>query len=248
MSLSGLGLTPYERKIYRALLSFGKMDAKAISEHSGVPPTAVYPNVKTLVAKELVSQYDAEPKEFEAVEPTVGLKRFRFKQEKILRKETEDSVTELQALYDGQTIPIEGRTPVTVTQGLESSRDFTVSQLETVSKTMYIFDWQFRSKSKRTQFANMFGQLLKRKIDLRIILPVVNENVQFMMDHVPGLRKCIRLYDVNNYSVVIYDDTAAKITLMKGTSNRYNIHIHDPDFSVGLKEFFLLVWDKAKKI
>ena len=55
--LRKIGLTPYETKIYQVLLSYGRLGAKEIAERSKVPPTAVYPNLKSLISKNLIQKF-----------------------------------------------------------------------------------------------------------------------------------------------------------------------------------------------
>ena len=74
--LKRLGLSPYEIKIYTSLLQYGRMSAREIADKSGVPPTAVYPNLKRLVSRNFVQELSGELSYFEPVDPAVVIPAF----------------------------------------------------------------------------------------------------------------------------------------------------------------------------
>jgi len=74
--LRNLGLTKYESAVYSDLIKNGKSEAKDISRRSKIPPTAVYPFLKSLIEKELIQQVKGEISLFEAPPPESALKVF----------------------------------------------------------------------------------------------------------------------------------------------------------------------------
>ena len=66
-ALRELGLTKYECAVYTALLESGELSAKKVAEHSKVPPTAVYPNLLSLVEKRLVQRMKGKVSTFACI-------------------------------------------------------------------------------------------------------------------------------------------------------------------------------------
>lgn len=71
--LRRLGLTQYETRIYCTLIARGTLSAQEIAEHSKVPPTAVYPNIKSLLDKKLIQQFSGKVRAFEALNPELAI-------------------------------------------------------------------------------------------------------------------------------------------------------------------------------
>lgn len=75
-SLSDLGLSDYEVRVYRALLESGPATAKELSRTSGVPMGRIYDVLNGIEAQHLVrSQTASRPKKYVAVEPEAALDR-----------------------------------------------------------------------------------------------------------------------------------------------------------------------------
>lgn len=65
-----IGLSGYESKVYNALVSYGPMDAKRISERAGVPKNRVYDTIQSLSRKGFIEYKYGVPKLYIAVNPT----------------------------------------------------------------------------------------------------------------------------------------------------------------------------------
>src|SRR3989338_6648044 len=102
--LRKLGLSPYEMKIYVALLKHGRMPAREIAEKSTVPPTAVYPNLKKLVGKNLVQKFSGENAFFEAVEPNIAIPAFIQQRKKSLEEMENKLVQEAMSLSQNKLV------------------------------------------------------------------------------------------------------------------------------------------------
>lgn len=75
-SLSDLGLTSYEERAYRALLTIGTGTAATVATESGVPKGRIYDALGGLRSRGLVREQTAgEPKRYAPVEPEIAVDR-----------------------------------------------------------------------------------------------------------------------------------------------------------------------------
>ncbi|ELZ54520.1 MULTISPECIES: TrmB family transcriptional regulator [Halorubrum] len=89
-SLRDLGLSSYEDRAYRGLLSLGTGTAAAVAEESGVPKGRVYDALGGLESRGLVRvQTDREPKRYAPVEPAVAVDRLVETKRRELRQRIE---------------------------------------------------------------------------------------------------------------------------------------------------------------
>jgi sugar-specific transcriptional regulator TrmB len=87
--LGELGLSSYEEKAYRALLSLGSASAREVSDASGVPRGRVYDVLNGLESRELVRAGAGDPTTYAAVEPEVAVDRLLAERKRHLRARAE---------------------------------------------------------------------------------------------------------------------------------------------------------------
>lgn len=73
--LGELGLSSYEEKSYRTLLSLGRATATELAEASGVPKGRIYDVLNGLAARDIVRAIETDPRSYEAVAPDVAADR-----------------------------------------------------------------------------------------------------------------------------------------------------------------------------
>ncbi|WP_459194307.1 TrmB family transcriptional regulator [Halosimplex sp. J119] len=73
--LGELGLSSYEEKVYRALLSLGSATAQQVSEASGVPMGRIYDVLNGLDARDIVRSQSTDPTTYAAVDPETAVDR-----------------------------------------------------------------------------------------------------------------------------------------------------------------------------
>ncbi|WP_415378826.1 TrmB family transcriptional regulator [Halosimplex sp. TS25] len=73
--LGELGLSSYEEKVYRALLSLGSATAQEVSEASDVPMGRIYDVLNGLDARDVVRSQSTEPTTYAAVDPEEAVER-----------------------------------------------------------------------------------------------------------------------------------------------------------------------------
>lgn len=70
-NLGELGLSSYEEKSYRTLLSLGRATATELAEASDVPKGRIYDVLNGLAARDIVRPIETDPRTYEAVAPDV---------------------------------------------------------------------------------------------------------------------------------------------------------------------------------
>ena len=94
------GLNLYEVKIWTALLSRGTSTAGELSEISDVPRSRAYDVLESLEKKGFIMMKLGKPINYFAVEPAEVVERAK----KLLKKEAEDSVKQLEGLKGGELL------------------------------------------------------------------------------------------------------------------------------------------------
>ena len=91
--------------------------------------------------------------------------------------------------------------------------------------------------------------MLKRKVDVRIILiGGLEKQAQLIKDY-KSMGVKIRYLPLDNFSIFICDGTECKLTLKDRTmSSRFNMHVNDSSLASALQSYFLECWKKAEKI
>ncbi|MEK6900151.1 MAG: helix-turn-helix domain-containing protein [Nanoarchaeota archaeon] len=248
VSFEELGLSPYENKIYTALLEYGRLSAKQIAERSKVPVTAVYPNLKKLMQKNLIQEFSGETAFFEPIDPKVSIPALIQAQKYSLEKLEIGLTSQAMDIYHHKQIA-KAQEVLNVSLGKEASSAIYLDALARAEKTYYILGWTF--KSSRAKFVKLHQLLeaVKRNIDVRIIVtgsedkqwPILEEYIK------QGIN--LRFYPSDNFSLLIADNKECKITLKNPEyDQKFNLHIKDPSLSEALQSYFLSVWDKAEPI
>lgn len=107
-SLKRIGLTDYEISIYLALVSEGAMDARNLSDVSGVPYSRIY-NILSILEKEksfIIKEEESRPSKYHAKSPDEAL---LIAKQQMLKDYEEDSnlvIRELNPIYQSQKSPI----------------------------------------------------------------------------------------------------------------------------------------------
>jgi len=107
-SLKNIGLTDYEISIYISLVSEGPMDARKLSEVSGVPYSRIY-NILSILEKEksfILKEEESRPSKYHAKSPDEAL---LLAKQDLLKSYEEDSnliIRELNPIYQNKKSPI----------------------------------------------------------------------------------------------------------------------------------------------
>lgn len=247
-ALRKAGLTTYESLIYLSLLKFGMSDAQAISTHSSVPKTAVYPNLKHLIAANLVQEVKGKPSWFEALPPEVGLTQF------LERKAAELQTVKQEVLAFVKNIGREKKDAeeekVFLVRGREASKKFYHATITTTMKYLYILGWRSEKIGDKYTFLQGFKNLLKKGVDVRLI--VTGERARLNKTLLRDFKRTgirVRRLGVADLSLMISDSRECKITLKsKELKDKFTIYISDEALAKAMTSYFLDCWNRAEKI
>lgn len=229
-----------------ALLQNGELDAKSISERSTVPPTAVYPNLKSLKAKGLIQELAGKVSVYQALPPEAALSAYVEEQKKSLTGLKEKLVTESEKF----SFPMpEKKETVHLSYGQEFSEQIYLESLSRAKKTYYILGWTFRTiGNKYTNLQKFREKIKKEKLDMRVIITGEAKQKDLILAYLAAGVK-MRYYPLKNFSIFVADEKECKITLKgEDLAHRYNIQILDPNLARALQSYFLQVWAQATEI
>ena len=243
-ALKHFGLTGYEIKIYLSLLRQGNSSAKEISSFSGVPPTAVYPNIKSLVEKGLVKSFSGDVTRFEVVTPSVALKHLAKKKSDELFSIERSLSPQLNNLKNDRIV--KPPDPVELSRGSQASLDLSFRLIDDASKSLYIIGWGFRKVKALHRAIKLFKALGDKNIDARVIFGSRNERTEYLAKECERFGVKARYYDLNNFSMVLSDANECKITLKRSElTERVNIHIIDKHLVDAFNNYALMLWERS---
>ncbi|MFA5797566.1 MAG: helix-turn-helix domain-containing protein [Candidatus Woesearchaeota archaeon] len=245
-ALKKIGLNEYEIKIYEMLLAYGKSNAKKVAEKSTVPPTAVYPNLKSLKKKGLIQEIEAEVMLFEATDPSQAISSYIEKRKDELDNLGKEITTTLEVIKNKEKF-IETPEIITISQGIQSSQQIYFDLFKKTTKSFYAIGWGFLVKKNMYAFLQQLKDMKKRGIDVRLIITSMQEEEATQLHKKTGIE--MKYLDIKNISFTIIDSAECKITLKNPQiGERYNMQIADKDLSKALNDYFLILWKRASKV
>ena len=243
-----IGLNSYESKVYSVLLEYGRLNARKISEYSGVPPTAVYPALDILLSKGLVQKFGGKVSVYESVQPSISLPAL------INKKKTE--LERLKAELVGEAESIRGKKNISpklevikLSIGSEPSRAVYHNLLKSCKKSFYILGWHMYEVKDKYSFLQEFKKAIAHKIEVRMILTGMPKKNWSLVDAYIAAGIKIKYVPLDNFSILIADSKECKITLKSDSlQDKFNVQISDPSLSSALNSYFLSVWKKATDV
>ena len=250
-ALRRLGLTSYEIAVYRALVEHGRLSARDVAKHSLVPPTAVYPNLRSLASKGMVQSIRGEGHEaayFEAIAPDVALPSFVERKNKEFSALASSALPELATLVNAKQLVPE-RQVVSLSYRPEASVAITKEFVRTAAKSLSVLGWRFRSsRSLHIPLADMKA-LVHRGVNVRIIVTGKEFQMREVVRSLVSAGIKVRYLPLDNFSIIVRDGVECKITLKRPRlAERLNIRIEDPDLAGFLGQYFDLLWKRAQPI
>jgi len=247
-SLKSLGITKYEISIYKTLLKNKKLNAQEISKQSGVPPTAVYPNLHSLREKRLIQKIEGDPSIFEIISPKAAINNLIIQRKKSLEALETQAINEATALLSESPAAKE-KEIIKFTKGKTFSTDVYDEAIKKVQKTLYIFGWRFEKVGNRYKYLRNFRTIIKKGVDVRIIVTGKYKKNLELIEAYKKEKIRLKFLPLDNFSILIADSKECKITLKDRTlSEKHNLQILDPSLSQALNSYFLDLWEKAKDI
>ena len=247
MELKTIGLTEYEAKIYKELVKGKKLTAKQLAEQSTVPPTAVYPTLQSLRKKNLIQEFSGEQKQFEALDPKIAIPAYLENKKKILERNSEIILQEIEQLKKEKTIPFQ-KEILSLSLGQKASVTIYENAIKNAKKSVYILGWRMHKIKDKYTFLHHFKEPIKRKVDVRLILTGGSEKAWELIQAYEraGIKIKYLPLEQDKFTMLIIDGEECKITLKDKTlPEKYNIFIHDRSLSLALETYFKDCWKKA---
>ncbi len=247
-SLRKLGLTEYECMLYHALLKQGALTADKLAQHSKVPITAVYPNMRALIEKELVQKISGKTAIFSPLPPALALEKLANRKKKELEEYEKEALQALQSI-EKEEQGEKNKGVLLITEGRDISVKIYTEAAAHARKSYYIMGWRFEKVGDKYSMLHEFKRLIKKSVDVRIILTESqNKQWELIKDYQKeGIK--MRSLPLENFSIFVVDGKECKITLKdRSLPNRFNISILDSSFAKAMESYFLECWKKAKEI
>ena len=246
--LRQLGLTKYETKIYHTLLEYGKLPAQDIAKYSGVPPTAVYPNLKSLITKQLLQEFSGKIKIFAALEPETAFASFVEKKKKELFLLQQNLTLQAKQVQHKKEL-VSRQEVLRLSVGKEASEIIYKNFMSKAKNSLYILGWRMYTVGEKYSWLQRYKQLLQRGVDVRLILTGKPEKQWELIKAYQNTGIKTKYLPLENFSLVICDGKECKITLKsKDLPEKINMHINDKDLAQAMHSYFLMSWEKAGNI
>ncbi|MEK6963289.1 MAG: helix-turn-helix domain-containing protein [Nanoarchaeota archaeon] len=245
-ALKRLGFSDYEVAVYVALVENGRSTARDISKHSSVPPTAVYPNLRSLIRKGFVQHYEGVVSLFEAIPARLSLTHFVDKKLRSLTELKHQAVIDLEALARKKK-SVSCEDPISFFYGVEASDLYILDVCSSAQKMIYILGWKLRKVSTVYKLFKPLKLAAERGVDVRILFARKEGNAEMAAKLCLKTQIKTRYFPFNNFSIILRDGLECKIALKKKElSDQINLMIQDKDLGGALTYYFLTLWKKAK--
>lgn len=262
-TLRDLGLSEYEARVYRALLTTGPTTAKELSRRSDVPKGRIYDVLDALESAEMVrSQESTRPKRYAAVGPEAALSRLMDEK----RREVTEELDRFEDAIDDVVDRLEAREPpdgefYTVAIGPEESVELLTDRLSTATERVdYIvadISGQFDIGALGARVAEEIEDALERGVSVSALATpetvdvapdALNERIAVLLEH-PEYDA--RLLDGLSGSVYLVDQTEVCMTISNPLDPKEPlalIALRSPPLVRSLRDEFEPRWERAEPL
>jgi len=263
-SLRDLGLSEYEARAYRALLSTGPTTAKELSRASDVPMGRIYDVLNSIEQYNLVrSQTASRPKKYVAVEPATALDRLLDDK----KRELEEKADQYESIVDDLADELDAAEPVedqfwTAAVGPEETIDLLLERLAAADSHIVMVSadpapqWDLQAVSEDVNA--QVEDALDRGVSVDLLM--TREMVSSLSEEV-GRRYRETLQQRDDFDVRTHDDVTGSFNIIDGvevciqvpnplsSSEAFGmIDLKDPEFAANVHEEFAPRWDEAEPL
>ena len=256
------GLTEYEAKVYATLIHKGPQKASALAIASEIPRPHVYATLKSLQEKGMILLIPKKVVEYEATPPEEALEKLIEDRKRSLEKLEligKDLAQKLENRDKAREAEDERLLPLNMCEGhwniLNIARDM-LSRCKTNYDviTNNPRDSQFSSRD----FDREMQELYKRPIAMRVVLPIVPENVEILkkLGNKVTIKHSIGpevapfsdgLTSRNSHlRVIIIDSREALFVMADEDGREFALHIKHKDLVKITMVFFNHVWNNSQ--
>lgn len=242
-------LNIYETKVWLALLQKGISSAGEVAEISEVPRSRTYDVLESLEKRGFVIQKLGKPVKYLAVKPEVVIEKLKnntvkYAEEKVKvldgLKGTKE-YQELEELHQVGIEPIKNHEITTAIKGRSNLYTQMRDVMESAEKSVHITSSAYELNSKQKMFREVFAELKKRKVDVKVMISDSKEEAEKLSKKfgVPVRSKPI------NARFVIADRSELIFTMRPNNVHEdfdYGIWINSPFFVSSMAYMFELAW------
>ena len=264
-SLRDLGLSEYEARAYRALLTSGPTTAKELSRASDVPMGRIYDVLNSIEQYNLVrSQSASRPQKYVAVEPDTALDRLLADKKRQLREQAD----QYEAIVDDLAGELETADPVeetfwTAAVGAEETVDLHVERISAAESRVVMVlstytEQFFDVDAVGTLILDELADALDRGVGVRLLMrpdlvPILPESI--------GERYRESLMEYDDFAVRTSENVSGTFTLvddaevvievphpLKSQEVFAMIDLKDREFAGNVRAEFEPRWDAAEPL
>ena len=237
-----MGLTRYEYLVYEALVKQGSATARQLSEQSGVPLTAVYPQLHSLLDKGLIGGVEGEKKLFFAIKPSTGLQTYAQQRVDALSAAHKDYARELDKVF--RTEKVGAGASLEAVYGIGPSQKLYLSMFRDAQQSLLIFGWSFGVHQKLSHYLRLLKKAHDRGVVVKLIVTDTAQEDWLRLYASAGVQ--IKYLDLPHFSLVVRDGEESKFTLKSpGLEQRFTIHVTEQAMAQSFADYFGLLWSKA---
>ncbi|WP_255170414.1 TrmB family transcriptional regulator [Natrononativus amylolyticus] len=260
-SLRDLGLSEYEARAYRALLSTGPTTAKELSRASDVPMGRIYDVLNSIEQYNLVrSQTASRPKKYVAVEPATALDRLLEDK----RRELEEKADQYESIVDDLADELDAAEPVeeqfwTAAVGPEETIDLLLERLTAADREIVMVaadpSPQLDIRTVGEEVLTQLEDALDRGVSVEVLLS--RDLVDSLSENV-GRRYQETLQSHPEFAVRTNEDVTGTFNIIDGvevciqvpnplsSGDAFGmIDLKDPEFAADVHEEFRPRWEEA---
>ncbi|WP_121743707.1 TrmB family transcriptional regulator [Natronorubrum halophilum] len=263
-SLRDLGLSEYEARAYRALLSTGPTTAKELSRASDVPMGRIYDVLNSIEQYNLVrSQTASRPKKYVAVEPATALDRLLDDK----KRELEEKADQYESIVDDLADELDAAEPVedqfwTAAVGPEETIDLLLERLAAADDHIVMVSanaapqWDLQAVSEEVNAE--LEEALDRGVSIDLLM--TREMVGSLSEDV-GRRYRTTLQQRDDFDVRTNDDVSGSFNIIDGveiciqvpnplsSGDAFGmIDLKDPEFAANVHAEFVPRWEEAEPL
>jgi HTH-type transcriptional regulator, sugar sensing transcriptional regulator len=242
-------LNIYETKVWLALLQKGISSAGEVAEISEVPRSRTYDVLESLEKRGFVIQKLGKPVKYLAVKPEVVIEKLKnntvkYAEEKVKvldgLKGTKE-YQELEELHQVGIEPIKNHEITTAIKGRSNLYTQMRDVMESAEKSIHMTSSAFELNSKMKMFKEVFSELKKRKVDIKVMIGDSKEEAEKLSKKIGVNVKSKPIHA----RFVIADRTELIFTMRPNNVHEdfdYGIWINSPFFVNSMSYMFELAW------
>jgi len=263
-SLCDLGLSSYEERAYRGLLTLGTGTASAVAAESGVPKGRVYDALGGLESRGVVRvQTDREPKRYVPVEPEIAVDRLVTAKRRELETRIETYESGKAGLVDQLADAERPATEFwTAAVGAEESLDLLIERVEAAEESVVVaaaaVSEQFDLDRETSTLLDHLFEAMQRGVDVSVLLspPVFDEALAAVDDERAALTLAQAPFELRvteavygTFHLIDGDEVCLEVPDPLAPDRLFGmLNLRDPSFAARVKEGFREAWTGAEPV